>query len=145
MPTPLSIPANSQSQGVGTLAPNQTIPPHKAGPSASPRQYLTQATRFSLFGEIKGGASWNLGNSYTADRYRQTAARGLPHVWRQRNRVATNIDLQKAVSDIKEAVASGRGQPLAASAGDSYAAAAKRGLGGTSNQVTIQKQNMIAE
>lgn len=59
------------------------------------------------------------------------------------NRLAMNNDLQKAVSDIKEAITASHGQPLPALGRTSYVAAARCGLEGPSNQAMLQKQKMI--
>ena len=59
------------------------------------------------------------------------------------DRLATSNDLQKAISDIKEAVASSHGHPMALE-GRSYATV-RCTRGTPSNQAMIQKQNIMAK
>jgi hypothetical protein len=166
MPTNPKTPASSRPQGA-TLAPNKTIPP--VIPSRSPTLILDPgdpvavlnirginednktdisalAMALEMFGDFRHGTSWDVGKDGAAQQIAITRLLRKASLLYGNNRLATNNDLQKAVSDIKEAITTSHGHSQPTNwDGGSYAAAVKRGLGAPTNQAAIQKQKMMAE
>jgi hypothetical protein len=164
MPT-INIPARSQPQRLGTLAPNQTIPQNDISRSPTPvpdpgdpiavlnNKGITEVNKTNLsalvaaletFGDFKRGTSWNIGKEGATQLIAITRLLREASLLYGDQRLATNEDLKQAVSDIKEAVSPGHVHPSGPTM-NSYAAAAKRGIGTSSNQATLQKKKMIAE
>ncbi|KAF8507420.1 hypothetical protein JB92DRAFT_2832777 [Gautieria morchelliformis] len=140
-PTPPGI---LPTQGLGTLAPNQIIPQSRTARSPTPipdpgdpiailntkginegnkADISALAAALESFGDFKHGTSWNLGKEGAAQLIAITKLLREASLLYGANRLATNNDLQKAVLDIKEAVATSHGQPPLVSNGASYAAA----------------------
>ncbi|KAF8531155.1 hypothetical protein JB92DRAFT_3105564 [Gautieria morchelliformis] len=165
MPALPNPPGILQSQGLATLVPDQVIPQIRTACSPTPildpgdpvaildtkginegnkADISALATALKSFRGFKHGTLWNLGKEGATQLIEITKLLQEASLLYRANRLATNNDLQKAVCDIKEAVATGHGQSLPALSGTSYAAAAKRGLREASSQVALQKQKMIA-
>ncbi|KAF8513385.1 hypothetical protein JB92DRAFT_3116449 [Gautieria morchelliformis] len=126
-PPPPIIPASSQSQGMNQVIPqNRTIrSPTPAPDLGDPVAILNTrgisesnktdisalATALESFGDFKCGTSRNLGKEGATQLVAiAKLLREASHLYGN-NRVATNADLQQAVSDIKEAVTFAHGQP----------------------------------
>jgi hypothetical protein len=69
------------------------------------------AMALETFGDFKRGTSWNIGQDGAAQLIAITRLLHKESLLYGNSRLATNNDLQKAVSDIKEAVVSGHSQP----------------------------------
>jgi hypothetical protein len=102
------------------------------------------ATALEKFGDFKRGTTWNIGREGATQLIAITKLLSEASSLYGPERLATNNDLQKAISEIKEAVNTSHCHPMASDA-KSYAAAAKRSLGAHSNQATLQKQKMVAK
>jgi hypothetical protein len=130
MPTNPKTPASSRPQGA-TLAPNQTIPTliHSRSPTpildpGDPVAILNirginednksdisaLAMALETFGDFKRGTTWNIGKEGAAQLIAITRLLCEASLLYGNNRLATNNDLQKAVSDIKEAIDSNHTQ-----------------------------------
>ena len=156
-----------QSQGTLDRAPNQTIPPDIPMPSHSPTPIndlgdpiailnargITEgnmtdisalATALESFGDFKRGTSWNIGKEGATQLIAITKLLQEASLLHGPGRLATNNDLQKAVSNFKDVVTSCQNHPITLN-NIFYATAARCGLGAPSNQGRLQKQKMTAE
>ncbi|KAF8523557.1 hypothetical protein JB92DRAFT_3140748 [Gautieria morchelliformis] len=166
MPANPRIPAGSQLQGTMTLATNQVIPQNRPSRSSTPSltpladpgdpafilrdrgmsednktDISALAAALKSFGDFKRGNTWNVGKEGATQLVAITRLLREASLLYGTNRLATNNDLQKVTADIKEAISTG----LASSPAISYAAAAKKGLGGTTSQAASPRQKMLAE
>jgi hypothetical protein len=96
------------------------------------------------FGNFKCGNTWNVGKEGATQLIAITKLLCGASFLRGANRLATNNDLQKVTADIKEAIASTSNSAHPPTT-TSYAAAAKRGLGGTPLQAAPPRQKVLAE
>ena len=105
---------------------------------------LALATALESFGDFKQGTSWNIGKEGATQLIAITKLLWEASLLHGPNRLATNIDLQKAVSDIMDVVASSQNHPIILDS-LSYASTTRHRLGAPSNQAALQKQEMTAE